>query len=198
MEALIIFIKNPLEGKVKTRLAVGIGDKNALVIYKYLLDHTQKISSDISAKKYLFYDEIIDFKDNWPETIYEKHVQSGSDLGLRMQNAFNLAFQNGHKQVVIIGSDCIDLDAATITEAFKKLHTRDFVIGPALDGGYYLLGMKSPEHILFENKIWSSSTVAAQTLEDINRLQKTCYILPSLSDIDTIDDLNEELKNLIR
>ena len=198
MNALIIFIKNPELGKVKTRLATSVGNKNALIIYNYLLDHTREISSELELEKYLFYDEKINFNDNWPNEQYKKHIQTGKDLGEKMQNAFQTAFQNGHSQVVIIGSDCLELNTYLIIQAFKNLENHDFVIGPAIDGGYYLLGMKSLETCLFENKNWSTNTVAAETLNDFRLLQKGFCILPELSDIDTENDLTDELKNLIR
>ena len=198
MNALIIFIKNPELGKVKTRLATSVGNKNALIIYNYLLDHTREISSELELEKYLFYDEKINFNDNWPNEQYKKHIQTGKDLGEKMQNAFQTAFQNGHSQVVIIGSDCLELNTYLIIQAFKNLENHDFVIGPAIDGGYYLLGMKSLETCLFENKNWSTNTVAAETLNDFRLLQKSFCILTELSDIDTENDLTDELKNLIR
>lgn len=198
MNALIIFVKNPVKGKVKTRLAKKIGGENALIIYNYLLDHTRKISSELSVNRYLFYDQDINLADKWPNENFKKHLQKGEDLGQRMQNAFKTVFDQGHQQVLIIGSDCIELDLSIINEAFTSLVKNDFVIGPAKDGGYYLLGMNSPEPALFENKKWSTNTVAADTLKEIKQLNKTCSILPPLSDVDTIDDLNEELKDLIR
>ena len=198
MNALIIFIKNPELGKVKTRLATSVGDKNALIIYNYLLDHTREISSELELERYLFYDEKIIFNDNWPNEQYKKHLQTGNDLGEKMQNAFQTAFQNGHRKVVIIGSDCLELNTYLIIQAFKNLENHDFVIGPAIDGGYYLLGMKSLETCLFENKNWSTNTVAAETLNDFRLLQKSFCILTELSDIDTENDLTDELKNLIR
>jgi uncharacterized protein len=198
MNALIIFVKNPVKGKVKTRLAASIGDKNALIIYNYLLDHTREITSELPVSRYLFYDETINFKDNWPSQKFKKYIQTGKDLGERMQNAFQTVFEQGDQQVLIIGSDCIDLDSSIINEAFTSLATHDFVIGPAMDGGYYLLGMSSIETSVFQNKNWSTNTVATDTLKDIKHLNKTCSILPQLSDVDTIEDLNAELKNLIK
>ena len=195
--ALIIFIKNPETGKVKTRLAKDIGNENALTIYKHLLAHTRKIAIEVKAKRFLFYAEKISLRDDWPETDFKKFVQQGDDLGLRMFNAFEKAFLNSQK-VIIIGSDCMELTPDIIEKAFLELNNHDFVIGPAKDGGYYLLGMKVIEHRLFQNKNWSTQTIAADTLKDISDLNKTCYILPQLSDIDTIEDLTTDLKNLIQ
>ena len=195
--ALIIFIKNPETGKVKTRLAKDIGNENALTIYKHLLAHTRKIAIEVKSKRFLFYADKIPLRDDWPETDFKKFVQQGDDLGLRMLNAFEKAFLNSQK-VIIIGSDCMELTPDIIEKAFLELNNHDFVIGPAKDGGYYLLGMKVTEHRLFQNKNWSTQTIAADTLKDISDLNKTCYILPQLSDIDTIEDLTTDLKNLIQ
>ena len=195
--ALIIFIKNPETGKVKTRLAKDIGNENALTIYKHLLAHTRKIAIEVKANRFLFYAEKISLRDDWPESDFKKFVQQGDDLGLRMLNAFEKAFLNSQK-VIIIGSDCMELTPDIIEKAFLELNNHDFVIGPAKDGGYYLLGMKVTEHRLFQNKKWSTQTIAADTLKDISDLNKTCYILTQLSDIDTIEDLTTDLKNLIQ
>lgn len=198
VKALIIFIKNPEKGNAKTRLAKDIGDENALIIYKFLLGHTREITSKIEANRLLFYADSISLRDEWPCGDYQKLVQQGDDLGSRMLNAFETCFEKGNKRTIIIGSDCMELSPELIEEAFLELENNDFVIGPAKDGGYYLLGMKYPEPKLFQHKNWSTHTVAADTLKDVNDLNKTCYILPMLSDIDTIEDLTTELKNLIK
>lgn len=196
-KALIIFIKNPEAGKVKTRLAKDVGKKNALEIYKKLLEHTRNIASAVNASRLLFYDERIFLKDDWTEELFLKFVQTGHHLGEKMLTAFKKAFSLGNKRVVIIGSDCMELTEDTIKQAFEQLKSNDFVLGPAKDGGYYLLGMKFLEEKLFLNKNWSTQNVAKDTLNDIFDLQKSCFLLAELSDVDTVDDLNEELKALI-
>jgi hypothetical protein len=197
LKALIIFVKNPEAGKVKTRLAKDIGADNALLIYKKLLAHTRQISISIKANRLLFYADSISLTDDWPESDFQKHVQQGNDLGERMFNAFQESCSQLNSRSIIIGSDCMELTPDIIEKAFLELNNHDFVIGPAKDGGYYLLGMKVTEHRLFQNKNWSTQTIAADTLKDISDLNKTCYILPLLSDIDTIEDLTTDLKNLI-
>lgn len=195
--ALIIFIKNPEAGKVKTRLAKDLGEKNALEIYKKLLEHTRNIASAVNASRLLFYNERVFLKDDWTEELFLKFVQTGHHLGEKMLNAFKKAFSLGNKRVVIIGSDCMELTENTIEQAFEQLKSNDFVLGPAKDGGYYLLGMNDVNEVLFFNKIWSTPAVAKDTLKDIESFQKSCFLLPELSDVDTVDDLNEELKDLL-
>lgn len=194
--ALIIFIKNPVEGNVKTRLAKDIGHPHALMIYKYLLAHTRNISSCVPANRLLFYDDR-PVRDEWSEYKFEKFSQSGENLGSRMFNAFQTAATKKNNRIIIVGSDCIQLTAELINTAFNYLEHNDFVIGPAKDGGYYLLGMKYPEERLFINKRWSTHTVFSDTLQDIKEMSKTVSVLPVLSDIDTSADLNKELLDLI-
>lgn len=196
-KAFIIFIKNPEAGKVKTRLAKDIGETNALTIYNYLLTHTRQISTLVEANRLLFYDESISLEDDWPESKFQKLVQCGDDLGLRMLEAFKIAAAQGNNRLIIIGSDCIELDSDLVEQAFIELENHDFVIGPAKDGGYYLLGMNYPEERVFKNKRWSTDTVYKDTLADIESLSKTVFVLPLLSDIDILSDLNQELINLI-
>lgn len=180
--ALIIFIKNARKGRVKTRLAATVGEDRALDIYRALLARTREVARAVDADRLLFYSDFTE-DDEWSATDFEKHVQSGADLGARMANAFELAFKK-HEKVVIIGSDCASLTPALVGQAFEALDTRDFVVGPAEDGGYYLLGMNRPMFFVFENMPWSTSDVLPRTLEKIEGAGKTFSLLPVLSDID--------------
>jgi rSAM/selenodomain-associated transferase 1 len=195
--ALIIFIKNPEAGTVKTRLAKAIGSAKALAVYNYLLDHTRRISRTTKADRLLYYSDFIPVADNWSSKEFEKYLQCGDDLGTRMGSAFQQAFSKGYRRVIIIGSDCLELDENLISKAFDKLSTYDFVIGPANDGGYYMLGMNSSYPELFKNKVWSTETVFDQTTSQIQSWSKTIYILSKLSDVDTVTDMNEELLTLL-
>ena len=186
-QALLTFIKNPEKGKVKTRLAKTIGEDKALAIYKTLLEHTRKIALGINADRFLFYSQRINPTDNWSTAYFIKRVQADGDLGSKMQEAFRYAFQT-HQKVVIIGSDCASLTPSIVQAAFKQLDEYDFVIGPALDGGYYLLGMNAFYSVVFEGIAWSTATVLAETQSIIRSLQKSFYLLPALSDIDYEED----------
>jgi rSAM/selenodomain-associated transferase 1 len=186
---LIIFYRNPELGKVKTRLAATIGDAKAFSIYLLLAEHTRSITEDLDISKALYYSEYIDQNDGWLNNKYKKHLQVGADLGERMANAFNDGFNNGYKSICIIGTDCFELRSSMITEAFRRLLTHDIVIGPAQDGGYYLLGMNHLHSTIFKNKVWSTNTVLTDTLHDIKLQGLSCWQLQPLRDVDEEKDL---------
>lgn len=140
--ALIIFVRNPVHGKVKTRLAKNIGDDRALEIYILLLKHTFDITKRLKCKKFVFYADEIAQDDLWSGADFGKRLQRGNDLGNCMQNAMNELFTEGFSQVIIIGSDCFELNNSILEEAMSHLNKNDAVFGPAQDGGYYLLGKK--------------------------------------------------------
>lgn len=187
-DTLLIFTRNPIYGKVKTRLAATIGHDKALAVYQSLIEHTAAVTKSIEATKIVYYSDFIINGDAWNNT-YLKTVQQGADLGERMSNAFSDALKYGAKKAIIIGTDCYDLNEAIITEAFEQLNSYDVVIGPALDGGYYLLGMKVHYHQLFENITWSTETVLSETRARCNKLGLTYFLLPVLNDIDDEQDL---------
>lgn len=195
-DALIIFIKNPVPGKVKTRLAATVGDLKALEIYKKLLDHTKKTSLLINADRFLFYADFLNRDDEWSKDTFIKHLQKGNDLGERMCNAFEYIFLNKYQKAIIIGSDCIDLSASVVEDAYKLLIDADVVIGPAKDGGYYLLGMKKLHQSLFKNISWGTSEVLKQTSSVCKSQHLKYYLLPTLTDIDVENDLSFEQKKI--
>ncbi|WP_253256144.1 TIGR04282 family arsenosugar biosynthesis glycosyltransferase [Formosa algae] len=176
-------------GKCKTRLAKTIGDENALDIYRTLLQHTAKISENVKADRFVFYSEHIHKNDTWDDNNFRKKLQQGDDLGERMHNAFSELFQNNYQKVIIIGSDLLDLTTEMINDAFDELEHHDTVIGPAKDGGYYLLGMKTLQTELFQNKAWGTSTVLEASLKNLTN--KSVYFLEELNDIDTFEDIKD-------
>lgn len=190
---LLIFIKNPELGKAKTRIAQTVGDKKALEVYQELLEHTCIITSKVAAKKQLYYSQFIDYQDGWSAETFQKHLQTKGDLGDRMQEAFRQAFQRNSK-VVIIGSDCADLTTDLMEQAFQALDEHDFVVGPATDGGYYLLGMNAFHPEVFANMEWSSEKVLPDTLATIERNHWNVHLLPALTDIDHWSDWVAYLK----
>ena len=188
-KALIIFTRNPELGKVKTRLATTIGDAAALEVYHKLLEHTVDITQTLKVDKFIFYSEQIQENDHWDTTIYYKELQKGTNLGERMHHAFELLFKKGYRQIIIVGSDIFELTTKNIQEAFTGLDTANFVVGPALDGGYYLLGMNTLNKSLFEHKKWGTSTVLKATLK--NLANEKVALLATKNDIDTYDDLKK-------
>jgi uncharacterized protein len=196
--ALIIFIKNPQLGRVKTRLARTVGDENALSIYQQLLSMTRAIVLPLSrvVALHLFYDDFINHSDEFDNQLFIKHVQIGKDLGERMQNAFETVFETAEK-VMIIGSDCPTLTSNLLKKGFARLETYQYVLGACYDGGYYLMGMqkhcflKNKSFFVFEKMQWSTSSVYADTVARLTERNLTLYDLPILSDIDTEDDWNQ-------
>lgn len=186
---ILVFIRNPELGKVKTRLAASIGDGNALKIYKYLLNHTKEVLLKCKVKSRVLYSDEININDDWDTTFFEKRVQIGNDLGEKMKNAFKDGFASGFEKIVIIGSDLYDLEASDIETAFEKLEKNEVVIGPAKDGGYYLLGLKHLPANIFENKNWSTETVFEDTIHDIQQLKYE--VLKTKNDIDSLEDIIE-------
>jgi len=186
----LVFVRNPELGKVKTRLAKTIGDKDALKIYTILLKHTESVLHKVSSDKVVYYSEEIQSDDLWDDAHYQKKLQKGTDLGARMQTAFETAFKNSYEKVVIVGSDLFDLEPTHIENAFTALENYDVVLGPSLDGGYYLLGMKTLHPALFKNKQWGTDTVLESTLKNLN--QQNVKLLEALNDIDTFEDLKAQ------
>lgn len=184
---LIVFTRNPELGKVKTRLSKTVGNATALKIYIFLLERTRDISVKVSADKAVYYSVKVRENDIWDANIFQKHQQVGEDLGIRMLHAFKNGFKAGYEKVMIIGSDLYDLTAETIENAFMALEKNEVVIGPAEDGGYYLLGMNSLEEKVFKNKDWGKQTVRKDTLEDLK--DKKVFLLGELNDVDVFKDI---------
>ena len=184
---LLIFTRNPELGKCKTRLAASVGDETALAIYIFLLEHTVAVTKDLKVSKEVYYSEAIREGDLWDPSIYQKKIQKGPDLGERMANAFKAGFKAGYKKIAIIGSDLYDLSREDLDEAFEMLQTNNFVLGPASDGGYYLLGMTHFIPDIFKNKNWGTSSVLKDTLADLKN--KNVYLLETKNDVDVLEDI---------
>jgi rSAM/selenodomain-associated transferase 1 len=188
--AIIIFVRNPILGKVKSRLAATVGKERALGIYTILLKYTDTICKHLSADTYVFYEDFVNHDDMWEEGIYQKKLQEGNSLGDRMQHAFRNVFKHGYQKVVIIGSDCYELTSAIITESFEALSLQDVVIGPAADGGYYLLGMKKCIREIFDNNNWGGSTLYEDTVRQLKEGGYTYRSLIELNDVDVESDID--------
>jgi rSAM/selenodomain-associated transferase 1 len=194
-EALLIFAKNLVEGQVKTRLAASVGNEKAFSVYKQLLQHTVLITQDLPIDKIAFYTDFIE-EEIWKNNFYKKKIQHGNSLGKRMENAFKCSFTAGYEKVIIIGTDCFELNAEIIMSAFANLNKYDVVIGPATDGGYYMLGMKKEYPFLFRNIKWSTDEVFSKSIALCTKNRLSFSLLPELSDIDEEKDLQRYEKQL--
>ncbi len=191
--AVIVFGRYPEIGKVKTRLAKEIGEEPALKFYKFSAENTfaecKKIKSE-NILLYLFFSEVKDKASvaKWTGNDFTYFSQSGSNLGERMYNAFLEIFSKGIKKAVIIGTDIPEINSEIIKQSCELLNYTDSVIGPAADGGYYLLGMKNPHKFLFENINWSTGSVFSETKFRIMKNKLSFFVLKELGDIDTKED----------
>lgn len=203
LKKLIIFIKAPIPGKVKTRLAKDIGNTNAAIIYKAMVNDLRNNLAGCQEKIVFFLNELSYSREFFFEqNSYLKansnifHQQTGKNLGEKMANAFINTFNLGSDLVLLIGSDIPHISDELIRQYFVHLENHQIVIGPAKDGGYYLIGFQQDAfcHDIFRNISWSTDKVFQQTLTKIRKNKLTCYIGPVYRDLDTLSDLKEILK----
>ena len=185
-EVVLVFQKNAILGKVKTRLASGMGELRALEIYRHLIQSTYSVLEDVSAPVWTYFSDYI--PESTHPSVEKSLVQEGQDLGERMANAFARSFESGMEKVVLIGTDCPSLQSQHLNQAFEALTHSDLVLGPATDGGYYLIGMKRKADYLFEGISWSTAEVVSQTLAVATAHGLHFNLLDKLSDIDTQED----------
>lgn len=188
---LIVFSKNPVQGRVKTRLAASIGDREALDVYETLRQITERETAEAECARSVFYSDFIPENDLFLTSGTRAFLQRGADLGERMHRAFVEGFALGFRHVALIGTDCPELGAFLIDRAFDALEECDAVFGPARDGGFYLVGLKRPEPAIFLGRKWSTPQVLQDSLRIVRDLGMEHTLLPALSDIDTVDDLME-------
>ncbi|MGI0480063.1 TIGR04282 family arsenosugar biosynthesis glycosyltransferase [Geminocystis sp. CENA526] len=193
-KSLIIFTRYPEIGKTKTRLIPAIGAEKATNLQRLMTEYT--ISSIELLKNIIDVEINIYFQggnknlmQQWLGDKYHFYPQIEGDLGEKMYRAFKDNFARNNQQVIIIGVDCIDLNINILQEAFMALNIHDLVIGKALDGGYYLLGLNSLEKSLFNNIKWGTSQVFSDTISRAKKLHFSIYQLPILRDIDRAEDL---------
>ncbi len=194
VELLLVFLRHPEPGKVKTRLIPAFGAEEAARLYRSMVEQVVATVRSIDRpglhpRLWVEPATALDEVRRWlgPELSYREQVSG--DLGNRIEIAFRSAFAEGAQQVVAIGTDCIELDAELLEQAFTQLRTHDAVIGPALDGGYYLIGLARMLPEVFQGIPWSSTHTAAVTRQRLAELQATVHLLPPLRDIDTPQDL---------
>ena len=203
---LIIYAKRPLPGYAKTRLGAGIGAEQAAGVYARLL-YTyltgvicERLPDTVLELAAASAEDCAYFEQAFPEMMVRPQIKG--DLGARMSNSFQQAFREGAEAVVLTGSDIPELTVAIVRQAFELLRLPDDsdrlpgVIGPATDGGYYLIGMRAPGAGLFDKVAWSTDAVLAQTLAKAAQELVHLALLPELSDIDVQDDYEAWLRAL--
>ena len=199
---LIIFVKYPEPGFVKTRLAEKIGKDKAAFLYRLFVEAILARTDDIGFRRIIFCyppKKIHGFRDWLGDN--EVYFQEGDTLGERLSNAFEVTFKNGARRIVAIGTDSPTIDKKVILEAFKELDAKECVIGPAQDGGYYLIGLSRLHKEIFKDINWSTKDVFSQTKDKVNKLGLEFSILNKEIDIDSFDDLlvlKNRLKSLYK
>jgi hypothetical protein len=197
-QRLIIFTRYPEPGKAKTRLIPALGEAGAAALHQQMAEHTirqaQTLQLQQSAGRKLgvevrFAGGDRDLMQQWLGANWMYTGQGEGDLGDRMARSFQSAFSSGVQQVIIIGTDCPDLNAPLLATAFHTLHQQDLVLGPASDGGYYLIGLRRLIPQLLTGIAWSTATVLEQTLAIAEELNLAIALLPILSDVDYPADL---------
>ena len=190
---IIVFVKAPVEGLVKTRLAGCLGARGALLLYRALAEDVLAAVCAMDCQVRVFYypanhQAIVR---GWLGDDMPLYVQQGADLGERMHHALCCTAADGFERIVLLGSDIPGIDEQIIKSAFTALTTRPAVFGPAKDGGYYLAGFKSGAIFprAFAAIDWGSSDVFEQTMKRFAKKGQTPAVLPVLSDMDTPDDL---------
>lgn len=184
---LIVFVKNAVLGTAKTRLAKTIGNEKAFEVYKQLMQLTEKATSTVTNCTIHVY--FSSEKDPTRWSSFEQFVQQGSDLGERMSDAFRRGFELGFEQIVGVGSDLPDITSAIIEKGLDELNSNDAVFGPAEDGGYYLIGMRSMFECIFEDKPWSTEDLLEITKAELISKGYSVGLIDTLNDIDTEEDL---------
>lgn len=187
-----LFVKAPIPGRVKTRLAKDIGNQAACNIYRTLVERVlQQIQASGLALVLFFDGDEAQVPDSWKQYARFCIQQQEADLGKRMAAAFSRLFSDDVQQTVVIGSDIPGIDAAYLLQSFDLLKEYPLVLGPALDEGYCLIGFNQSHFTesVFQNIPWSSDRVLELTLNAAAQAGLTVGLLPALRDIDTVEDL---------
>jgi len=191
-EAVIVFLRAPEKGRVKTRLSKSGNKTFVLKLYKgFVQDTLDALEKDQDKFLYFWPPEKEDMVKNWLGNDYTYSAQKGGGLGQRMANAFCDVFKKGYAKVILIGTDIPEICEDIITSAYEILQTKGAVIGPSRDGGYYLIGFQKQRFskIIFNEIDWSTDTVLDQTLLAMKEMSIQYKMLPTLKDIDTPEDL---------
>lgn len=175
----------PEKGKVKTRLAADLGEEKTLLVYKALLNKLSSTLHQLKTSVHIFWTHL-PFPTEF--NTWNNSIQCDGDLGMKMHTAFEQCAGLSSHSMVMIGTDCYDLEADRINDAFEALKLTDVVIGPAMDGGYYLIGMNHVHPDLFHEMPWSTSHLLETTIERMREKGLGFILLPALRDIDDVAD----------
>lgn len=192
---VLFFVKHPAPGKVKTRLAASVGPERAAAIYRTLAETVlRRLPADATVLVMSDPPERLAEIEAWlhgvsPGRKLRFLPQAAGDLGVRLERAFAAAFAEGFTMAAAVGSDCVEITPVHFSEAWAALATHDVVVGPAVDGGYYLLALRAPQPVLFRDIAWSTDAVCRQTLQRAAAAGLRVHILPALHDVDTEADL---------
>ena len=190
-ERVIVFVKAPRMGTVKTRIAQTAGAERACAIYRQMVDGiVENLSAFKEVQLRFTPDDARQEIQEWLRDGWSAQPQGSGELGERLDRAFQENFAEGLKRVAIIGSDCPEVGTSDVRAALSELKSHDLVVGPAVDGGYWLIGLRAPRSELFRDILWSSDQVLAQTLARAKTLGLRIQLLRILTDIDTEKDWN--------
>lgn len=194
-ERLIVFTRYPEAGQTKTRLIPALGAEGAAALHCQMAEHTltqvRKLRSNhrLCVEVWFRGDKEQSKMQDWLGSDLVYQLQSNGELGSRMVQALSGAFQDGMESVVIIGTDCPGLNAELMGKAFHQLLGHDLVLGPAIDGGYYLIGLRRFIPELFSGISWGTAKVLQQTVEIAKKLDLSIAYLSPLADVDRPEDL---------
>lgn len=144
------------------------------------IKNIQEITKTFPTIKHLYYNSSIELNDTWENNDYSKFLKNGIDDGEKMEHAFENAFSDGFRKVILIKGTCTGLKSEHLNEALLSLKFIEFSIGPDKKGGYYLIGMNQFEPIIFQNKDWNSESLLKSTIREIGNLKSALYKLPVL------------------
>lgn len=201
VEVLGLFAKHWTPGQVKTRIAARTGPDFAARLALWLLESVTEEFSGVADQRWLLYsppEKRSQFAQLPQAEHWSLHPQAAGDLGVRLKEFFQTAFRAGAERVVAIGSDCPAMSAAIGKQAFEQLRSQPAVIGPATDGGYYLIGLSHPELGVFEGIAWSTPAAREQTLERIASAGLSCGQLEALTDLDEVESLPQIERELLQ
>jgi rSAM/selenodomain-associated transferase 1 len=195
MSCVVVFGREPIAGRVKTRLAATVGEEAAVAVYRELLAHTLQVATSVDSDVVLAVAEPPAHAFRPPLDVAVE-VQVAGNLGRRLAATFERRFSEGYRRVVVIGSDCPELAPHHLATALDGLSGHPVVLGPAADGGYWLVGATPPVPDVFSGIPWSTATVLGATRSRLRELELSWLELAELADLDTASDLTRVMESL--